>query len=340
MISIAANSIELGPIPFNLYAPERGRLILFCRSGFPITERHQKLLKSSARVFYVGNDEMDSYLDYAFERLERIIGHPDIQVSDKSKIVHGVGKRTVKRLMEDPRSGEVITHSKKVVESYIELVLQSKEAAGHLLALSSTDSYTFSHSINVCTFCLLIGEKLFGQGREALWELGMSGLMHDIGKTMVDQDVLFKPARLNEEEMQEVRKHAEYSFQLIKEHKMPESVQASGLSHHERLDGSGYPQGLENDYIHDYAKITAVADIYDAITSNRVYRKGKPHLQALEEMTSMKGQIDAGAFEALLKIVLRNQGLIDKFVKKEIHMQAVRYSVAESGEVTAASEEG
>jgi HD-GYP domain-containing protein (c-di-GMP phosphodiesterase class II) len=318
MTCIPANSIEIGQIPFNLYYPDRGRMVLFCRSGFPVTPRHKELLKASPRIFYVGSDEMAAYFDYAYERLERIISNPEIRVSDKAKVLHGIGRKTVQKLMEEPRSGEALEHSDKVVTSYIDLVLSSREAARYLFALSASDAYTFSHSVNVCTFCLLIGEKMYGQDKAILWELGMSGLLHDVGKTMVDQEILFKPARLSEAEMQEVRKHVLYSHQLIKEHGLPESVQAAGLSHHERMDGTGYPEGLKGSDTHAYAKIAAVSDVYDAITSNRVYKKERPHLFALTEMSTIKDKFESTIFDALLQIVLRSEELIDKFWRSEL----------------------
>jgi HD-GYP domain-containing protein (c-di-GMP phosphodiesterase class II) len=318
MTCIPANSIEIGQLPFNLYYPDRGRMVLFCRSGFPVTPRHKELLKASPRVFFVGSDEMDSYFDYAYDRLERIIDSPEIRIADKAMVLHGIGRRTVQSLMEDPRSGEALAHSDKVVTSYIDLVLSSREAARHLFALSAADAYTFSHSVNVCTFCLLIGERMYGQDKNILWELGMAGLLHDIGKTMVNQEILFKPARLTEAEMQEVRKHALYSHQLIKEHGLPESVQAAGRSHHERLDGSGYPEGKKGKDTHAYAKIAAVSDVYDAITSNRVYKKERPHLFALTEMSAMKEKFEPTIFDALLQIVLRSEELIDKFWRYEL----------------------
>ena len=314
MTPIAARSVELGPIPFNLYASEDKRLVLFCRAGLTISPHLKMSLERTDRVFYIGSDDVNAYMEYAYNRIENIVSNPNIRASDKAQIVHGVGRHTVRQLIAEPRSGQVVARSKRVVDSYLDLIFDSPQAASHLFALSAADAYTFSHSINVCTFCLLIGEKLLGKGRKELWQLGMGGLLHDIGKTQVDQKILFKPGRLTEAEMDEMRKHAIFSSEIIKGHGLPEAVRLIGRHHHERADGSGYPDGLEGGDIHTYVRIASVADVYDAITSDRVYHKQVPHVQALAEMMSESVGFDHRVFDALLGVVLRNEKVIERFL--------------------------
>ena len=317
MTSIVPSSIELGPISFNLYASSpSSKLVLFCRSGFEITKRHLDALSDSNRTFHVSTKDATQYLDYAYERLERFVRDPAVKVSDKAKIVHGVGKRIVQQLLEEPRSGKVIIKSGRFIENHIDLIMASPRVVNHLFALSSTDSYTFSHSINVCTLCLLMGEKILGRKREDLWNLGMGGLLHDIGKTKVDQKILFKSSPLTDEEMDEMRSHAVNSYEIIKEHGLPEPILLTGLSHHERYDGSGYPDGLAGDGIHICARIAAVADVYDAITSDRVYKKMCSHIDALNEIAACLHQFDEDIFDSLLDVVLHNNKLIRDFHKK------------------------
>lgn len=317
MTPVAAGSIELGPIQFNIYATDsRGCLVLFCRAGYEITPRLKEIMRKSKRVLYISSQDVDSYYDYAFERVERIVANQEIRVQDKAEILHGVGKRTVKLLLENPRSGQSVDRSKRVVTNYVDLILKSPEAASHLFALSAADAYTFSHSVNVCTFSMLIGRKILGEGRLELKHLGLGGLMHDVGKTMVDQEILTKTGPLTREEMDEMRRHPLFSYELISEHQLPEPVLEAGLHHHERADGTGYPDGLLLAETHPYARIVAVADVYDAITSDRVYRKGKPHVLALEEMSGDSKIFDREAFQALLQVVLQSQRLVDEFMRR------------------------
>lgn len=316
---IAPGSISKGPIPFDLYTPLGGRLILFCRAGFSITDHHKQILDRVGRPFYISSDQMDSYVDYTFEKIEEIIASSEIRACDKAQIVHRVGKRTVHKLMDNPRSGRIVGQTGRVVENYVELILGSDEAASHLFALSALDAYIFSHSVNVCTFCLLLGQNLHGADREKLWELGMAGLTHDIGKTRIDSEILHKSGPLTEAETKLVREHPKYSFVLLREHGLSEAVQETGYAHHERMDGSGYPRGLKGDRIHHSARLCAVCDVYDAITSDRIYKPGKPHIYALQEMADEEKGYDWDCFEALLCVVLRHEKLVDNFLAEHLH---------------------
>jgi len=317
MIDIAAGSIELGPLPFDLYAPDHsGRLVLFCREGYPITERHMDVLSRRDRNFYICSDDQGAYVEYAAKRIGSIISDPSIRVSDKASIVHSVGKRTVRNLLDSPRSGQRLDQSDNVVSNYVDLILSSPDAAGDLFALTSHDSYSFSHAINVCTFCLLIGECIFGNDRKKLHLLGLGGLLHDIGMTQIDTGIIFKTSSLSDYEFAQIKRHPIFSDDIISGHGLPREVASAGRSHHERLDGSGYPDGLKGDEIHPFARITAVADVYDAITTDRVYRKQRPHIDALSIIAEDKEKYDPKALSALLRVVLRNDLLIESFCAK------------------------
>jgi putative nucleotidyltransferase with HDIG domain len=312
--TISADSIEAGVVPFDLYATDRdNRLVLFCRAGFEITDRHKEMLKGTDRIFYISSDDLDRYYDYAFERIGRIINNWRISDEEKAKIVHGVGKRAVRRLLSEPRNSEAIHHSQRFIESHAALILSSANAAGSLFAISSTDSYTFSHSINVATFCLLLGEKLFGADRECLILLGLGGLLHDVGMTQLNPELVNRTGPLSEREYETVRAHTILGHDLVRAHGLPESVQLAVRSHHERYDGSGYPDRLRGEEIHPFARITAAAEVYDAITSDRNYGKSKESVPALIEMSTDENWFAPDVFEALLQIVLRNETLIEKF---------------------------
>jgi HD-GYP domain-containing protein (c-di-GMP phosphodiesterase class II) len=319
LTTIAGGSVELGDIPFNLYAKgNTGGMVLFCRPGFAITPRHMEALRRSDRVFYISSAEIDNYLDYAFDRLEKIVSSDTIQFGEKARIVRGVGKRIVRMLLEDPRSGESIKRSSRFVDSQLELILGSPEAAIHLFALSAADPYALSHSINVSTFCILLGQQLLGESREELQQLGLGGLLHDIGKTQLDSRVLVKRTPLTENDFQEIRRHPGLSAELIEEHHLPQPVRIIGRSHHEMADGSGYPDGLHGDSIHPFARIAAVANAYDGMTSDRQQHSRMPHLQALSIMAQKIKRYDSKVFHALLRIVLRDDRLIEGFLSKRI----------------------
>ena len=318
LTTIAGGSVDLGPIPFNLYAKgQDGRMILFCRSTFPITPRHKKALDRSDRIFYISSEEIDKYLEYSFERIERIVANDDIRLGDKTRIVWGVGKKVVRNLMDEPRSGEVVGNSRRFVDSQIELIMRTPEAAAHLFSLSAADPHMLTHSLNVCTFCVLLGEALYGQSRTELQQLGLGGLLHDIGKTQLDQGVFAKKTPLTDRDWDEIRRHPELSKELMSGHGLSGPALEIGKSHHERVNGMGYPDGLRGGKIHPFARIAAVADIYDNITSNRDGKNSLTHMQALAAMAKKKERFDQKVFDALLKTVIHNEKLIKEFKKRQ-----------------------
>jgi len=341
LTTIVGGSIELGEIPFDLYAKGGlGGMVLFCRSGFAITPRHMEALKRNDRIFYISSAEIDAYLDYTFERIEDVIASETIQPGEKARIVRGVGKRIVRKLLDDPRSGEAVKRSGRFIDSQIELIIGSPNAAVHLFALSAADPYALSHSINVSTFCILLGQQLFGQSKEDLHQLGLGGLLHDLGKTQLDASLLLKRTPLTEREVTEIKRHPALSAELIGGHKMPSSVIAIARSHHEMADGTGYPDGLRGDAIHPFARIASVANDYDFMTSDREQHAKMPHLQALSIMAQKIKRYDTKVFHALLRIVLRDERLIEGFLAKRLKTRDISAATRHISTNTAAPRAG
>ena len=133
------------------------------------------------------------------------------------------------------------------------------------------DDSTYAHSMNVGLLCNVFADWL-ELGEDEKKTLTVAGILHDIGKTRVPLEIIQKPARLSEEEYQIIKKHTEYGFAILTENKLDYHIRYTALQHHERMDGSGYPLGLAGDHIDEYARIVSIIDVYDAMTSPRVYR--------------------------------------------------------------------
>jgi HD-GYP domain-containing protein (c-di-GMP phosphodiesterase class II) len=142
----------------------------------------------------------------------------------------------------------------------------------NLLDIENFEDYYFTHAFNVCILSLFLGLKL-GLVREELLKLGLGALLHDIGYLFISEDILRKPYRLSKQELQEVRKHPLISYELMRTSKLPQVSCRIGYEHHERVNKEGYPKGLQEDEIHNFSFITAVCDIYDALTTERPYRR-------------------------------------------------------------------
>ena len=177
-----------------------------------------------------------------------------------------------------------------VVERILLELEQTGQAALALADLCSADAYTFQHSVDVTTLGLLIGRQMlhdrgwvdyrgrrqFNRFDERLYQLGLGLLLHDIGKLAIPADVLHKPGPLNESEWELMKTHPRAGFELLRDSNVSPLVKSVVLRHHERWNGSGYPDGRSGTDIHEMARIAAVADVYDAVTSERVYSPATP----------------------------------------------------------------
>lgn len=149
-----------------------------------------------------------------------------------------------------------------------------------LNSIEEVDEYTYTHCINVAVYSMLIA-KWMDLPLQSIKEVIQSGLLHDIGKTKIDNEILNKPGKLTKEEFYEIKKHTIFGYQLVnKYNNFNENIKNAILMHHERIDGSGYPYGISEKDITLNAKIVSVADVFDAMTSNRVYKRGTTPFKA------------------------------------------------------------
>ena len=154
----------------------------------------------------------------------------------------------------------------------------------HLQLVRNQDEYTFQHSVNVSIIAGIIGKWMGYKGTE-LRQLVLTGLLHDIGKTQVPLDILNKPGKLTASEMTVMKRHTAFGYDLLKKTDVAPHVIMGALQHHERNDGTGYPLRVSRDKIHEFARITAVADLYDAMTSNRVYQQKRTPFVVVETLS-------------------------------------------------------
>jgi HD-GYP domain-containing protein (c-di-GMP phosphodiesterase class II) len=192
----------------------------------------------------------------------------------------------------------------EVIKEIIEYIISDPRIVYNMIAIRNHDCYTFSHSVNVCVISTLIGSAM-GYDRNNLEILGIGAMLHDIGKVRIGVQLLNKAARLEPYEFDMMKAHTVAGYEILKT-AVPISFLPAhvALQHHEREDGSGYPKGLTGKDIHQFAKIVAVADVFDAMTSNRTYKQASPAYVAFQEIAdhvSIKYQ--RSTVEALTKVI-------------------------------------
>jgi putative nucleotidyltransferase with HDIG domain len=218
----------------------------------------------------------------------------------------GTAKKAVVAMFGEARMGKAIDAAQvtELVEDISASVLRNPSALISLARLKNADEYTYMHSVAVCALMIALARQL-NLDEELVREAGMAGLLHDIGKMMIPEEILNKPGKLTDAEFSTVRSHPEAGGRILRE-----SLQISPIvldvcmHHHEKVDGSGYPHGLKGDGISLFAKMGAVCDVYDAITSDRAYKRGWDPAESIRKMAEWcKGHFDEAVFKAFVKSV-------------------------------------
>jgi len=190
----------------------------------------------------------------------------------------------VASLMHSIRAGRqfALSEAERVVSHMADSIFRNPSALMGLTRIRRVDHYTFEHSVSVAVFMLSFGREL-NLDRQVVRDIGIGGLLHDIGKTRIPIEILNKPGRLTEEEYAIMKEHVAYGRRLVagRQNLSPTSLAVLG-EHHERFDGSGYPEGLKGEEISLYGQMAAIVDVYDAVTTDRSYHQGEPPTQVLK----------------------------------------------------------
>jgi putative nucleotidyltransferase with HDIG domain len=205
------------------------------------------------------------------------------------------------RQFQQPQAGRKI---RDLFDQILSEMRAKPNAVINLSNIYTTDGFLYHHSVNVSIMAMAIGME-YGLAEKQLLDLGVGTLLHDIGKLKIPPEVLNKPGRLTPEEFEIVKEHTIYGYEMLRAQDDISTVSAHvALQHHERVDGTGYPRGLTGAEMHIFGKITAVADVYEALTANRVYRKGQLPHEALELLLGACGShFDREIVELFLRTI-------------------------------------
>ncbi len=224
-----------------------------------------------------------------------------------AKQAYRAAKDIIHHAMDDVRMGRALNMEavSEVVGSMADSILRSPDALTSLSRLKQFDEYTFFHSVNTSILALSVGRHL-GHSRESLLQLGTGMLLHDIGKTQIPLEILNKPGRYEASEFEIMKHHVLRGTEILSNTTgLTDAFLKPTLEHHERVDGTGYPHRRVKTDLSQFGLIAAIVDIYDAVTSDRCYHKGKtPHdtLQLLFQLGT-KGHVDGALVQQFVQVV-------------------------------------
>ncbi len=280
-MTASVERLKVGMILGQTIFDDQGNILL--GEGMSLKELYIKKLKDHGiiKVNIIRNqDKKEKYID-----LEDDVHIDKDELSEVRFEAKELVKDTMKRLyLNDSTS---IENLMAVVNRIIDLLLDNKEISINLNTLRTLDDYTFEHSVNVCILSLVMGISM-NLKEEDLKELGIGALLHDIGKLLVPSEILNKPGPLSTEEYSIVKNHTTFGYDFLMKNKIVSKAAAEvALSHHERPDGNGYPRSKSSDEIHIFSRIVALADVFDALTSDRAYKKKIHPCRAMEYIIEM-----------------------------------------------------
>ena len=296
----------------------------FWRSKFLIEDPQdiQRVMASSIREIWIdtskgldvegGQVQEEADIEVAevlarAEQFDEVVQKANLQdeMDRAARIVAKAGE-AVSSMFKEVRMGKALdaNDALPLVEEISNSVMRNPGALISLARLKNKDNYTYMHSVAVCALMVALARQL-GMDEAATRKAGMAGLLHDVGKMAIPDEILDKPGRLTDEEFDIIKSHPMQGHRMLLEGSGVDDVALDVcLHHHEKVDGSGYPDKLADQQISLYAKMGAVCDVYDAITSNRPYKNGWDPAESLRKMAEWsKGHFDAVVFQAFVKSV-------------------------------------
>jgi HD-GYP domain-containing protein (c-di-GMP phosphodiesterase class II) len=223
--------------------------------------------------------------DIVPEQLKEVLADKKMPPESKAQAVHLHSVNMMSKLFDTPNK-ENIGQFKEGIVGVVDLILADNATNHHLLNLTEHDYNTYVHCVNVGVLAVSLAKTLFAiSDNHDMHALGAGFFLHDIGKVYIDEAIINKPGKLSEDEMNQMRKHPGLGFELLTETKqISDESRMVVLQHHERANGTGYPQKMSGDEIHIYGRICSVADVFDALVSKRPYKKKLEPFEALKVM--------------------------------------------------------
>jgi HD-GYP domain-containing protein (c-di-GMP phosphodiesterase class II) len=222
----------------------------------------------------------------------------------KAKVVYSSSVDIMQKLLEDPKA-ENIGEVKKGIAEMANLIMSDDQTSSQLLKLTSHDYYTYTHCVNVGIYSMLLAKAVFkGTDAHNMQELASGFFLHDIGKVNIDTALINKQGKFTVEEMQLMKLHPEFGYKLLSDtSQLTKECRIIVMHHHERVDGTGYPKGIKDEDIHIYGRICCIADVYDALTSQRSYKQSRNPFEAFKIMKEeMLGHFSMNIFEKFVRL--------------------------------------
>jgi len=291
-------------LDFNLYMPAgNGRPTLFRGRHYPLRQEDiNRLIQGNVNTLYIKIAEHEAYCEYL---RDVVLSDPNLSPECRASVLAAVNRAAFESAFGSRDSGRYLEFAKSFGEELADVICGNDVALRELSCLMKHDYYTFTHVVNVTIYCITLAAALGYKDHDILRQISIGGLLHDYGKRFTSPQILNFPGRLSEEQFWEIQRHPHDGFCQFADRESLHWGQLMMIyQHHERPDGKGYPVGVGGDDIHPWARICKVSDVFDALTSDRPYRKADSQERVLEFMGKKTGaEFDEEVFQCFQAMI-------------------------------------
>jgi putative nucleotidyltransferase with HDIG domain len=306
-ISVDSLRVNTAP-PFDLFLRHAtgDGFVLYCERHTPFTEQaRNKLATNRHETLFIHDDQRAEYNTYLAGHLEEILADTKMNAREKSVVLYDCAQAVVEDVLEDPLNRDNIQRGRRLVRHTVNFIASKEFKLDLMLKAISEDFYLYTHSVNVVAYSIALAARLGITDRATLREIANGALLHDIGKARLPEELLHKDGKLDEEEWELIKGTTRDGYEMMAELGCVGEIALDIiLHHHERLDGSGYPDHLPAEAISPYVRIVAIADVFDALTTDRHHQKARSTFDALVMMGSeMKDGLDQQIFRTFVQMM-------------------------------------
>lgn len=300
-------SAKLGFEVFVRAAPGLPSTKLFEATDSVVCSKLKKYIDAGVTSAFIYVDDRHKYQAYLRENWDLIVADEYTCLDQRLGVMSEVVRGVIDRQFQGGDIQSLIRASNKVADTTVKLLSRNEVALHQLCNVLQHDYGTFTHSANVSFYAVLLAKEL-GYDEQVQHEIAVGALLHDVGKLHIDSKIINKPGPLNLQEMSEMKRHPTIGFeQLSRRSDVTFAQLMMAYQHHERLDGSGYPCSLPEKHIHPYAKLCAIVDVFEALTSERPYRKPMEIPAVMEFLSSRRGtEFDSNMLDVWLQLTQRD----------------------------------
>lgn len=271
-------------------------------------ETREVLMGNKVYHLFIKGEDKKQYDTYVEKNLSRIISSRSMPVDEKVRVIYDSATNLMEEVFIKPESDESMKRSRGFVKNTVRFILKEKHCFYDIINLTSHDYYTYTHSINVCMYALTLAKAYGITSSLELGVLGTGAILHDVGKSKIPLEVLNKKGALDDDEWKLIQGHPLKGEDILKEQNLDREILDIVRHHHEKLDGTGYPDRLSGEDINVLVRIVTIADIFDALNTKRSYKDAASTFNSIQIMINeFPGKLDQELLKVFIKLFRANK---------------------------------